>query len=136
MAECGMMQEAKIERIVRKKNDFAKSTYERKELCIVITLTFKFDKNKLNQSGYTDDELLLPMRQHAKRYGITERNNGVFSKDGVDALCDLTMFVPYFVKTFPGYFALLKEWTLDIDGEKEDCIKEMTEWNAAHGIRL
>ena len=31
------------------------------------------------------------------------------------------------------YMDLLDEWTLDVDGEKENCIQETREWFQEHG---
>ena len=38
----------------------------------MVTLSFVFDDAEVDSSGYTRDELLEPMREHAKKYGITE----------------------------------------------------------------
>ncbi|MCM1181291.1 MAG: hypothetical protein NC347_13630 [Clostridium sp.] len=101
----------------------------------MVTLTFVFDKDRIEKAGYTEDELLQPMREHAQKYGILENQHGVFSKDGEDALCVLSMAVPQITEMNPQYLNLLAEWTLDMDGEKEDCIKETREWYAEHGLQ-
>lgn len=94
----------------------------------MVTLTFVFDKDKLEKTGQSEDELLQPMRNHAKKYQIDEKEYGVFSKDGEDALCVLSMFIPDIVDKNPKYISFLKEWTLNVDGEEEDCIHETYEW--------
>ena len=38
----------------------------------MVKLEFVFDKEKIMQAGITESELLQPMRDHAKKYGITE----------------------------------------------------------------
>ena len=43
------------------------------------------------------------------------------------------MAIPLYTNMFPEYGTLLSEWTLDVDGEKEDCIQETREWFANHG---
>ncbi len=60
----------------------------------MVTLTFVFDKDNVEKAGYTEDELLQPMRAHAQKYHIPETQYGVFSKDGEHALAELTMFIP------------------------------------------
>lgn len=101
----------------------------------MVTLTFVFNKEKVKASGHTEDELLQPMREHAAKYGIFENEKGVFSKDGEDALCVISMFIPQITDENPKYINLLDEWTLDIDGEREDCIKETHEWFMKHGLQ-
>lgn len=89
----------------------------------MVTLTFVFDKDKVEKAGTTEDELLAQMRAHAEKYHIAEEKPGVFSKDGEDALCELSMAVPDIVEKNPSYLDLLKEWTLNVDGDAEDCIQ-------------
>lgn len=98
----------------------------------MVSLTFVFNKDKVEKAGYTEDELLAPMREHAQKYGILEEKKGVFSKDGEDALCDLSMFIPMIIRKNHKYIGFFDEWILDVDGEKEDCIKETYEWYAEH----
>lgn len=98
----------------------------------MVTLTFVFDKEKVAAAGKTEDGLLAPMRTHAKKYDIAETEYGVFSKDGEDAMCVISMFVPEIVEKDPKYIGFLKEWTLNVEGDEEDCIKEMQEWYAEH----
>lgn len=65
------------------------------------------------------------MREYAKKFNISEDEYGVFSKDGEDALCLLTMFVTRHTRKNLEYVSFFKEWTLDVDGETEDCILEV-----------
>lgn len=94
----------------------------------MVTLTFIFDRNKLVKAGKTEDALLAPMREHAIKYGIEETGYGVFSKDGEDALCDLSMAVTNIVEKNPRYINFLKRWILNVDGEEEDCIWPSRQW--------
>ena len=82
--------------------------------------------------GYTEDELLQPMREHAKKYEIDEPEKGVFCKDGEHALCEISMFVPEIIDEDPQYMNFLDVWTLDVDGEKENCIEETYKWLRKH----
>ncbi len=88
----------------------------------MVTLTFKFNEKKVLEAGYTTDELLEPMREHSKQYDIDEVEYGVFAKDGVNALAAIGK---YAVNVSPVFLEYLDEWTLDQDGEKEDCMEEM-----------
>lgn len=99
------------------------------------SLTFVFDKDKIKEAGYTEDELLQPMREHAKKYNILETEKGVFYKEGEDAMCVVTMFIPQIIKQIPYYLDFLAKWTLNVDGEKEDCIKETMEWIEEHSFQ-
>lgn len=94
----------------------------------MVTLTFAFNKDKVKEAGCTENELLQPMREHAEKYGIEEKEYGVFSKDGEDALCVLTMFVSRITRKDRNYINYFESWTLDVDGEKEDCIAETLKW--------
>lgn len=100
----------------------------------MVTLKFVFNQERLKQAGKTEDEMLQPMREHAAKYGIAEPAPGFFEKDGEDALCVLTMYVINKTKQDKSYMDYLDEWTLDVDGEKEDCIKELMEWDRDHKV--
>ena len=101
-----------------------------------VTLTFVFNKDKVEKAGHTEDELLQPMREHAQKYGIAETEYGVFSKDGEDALCVVGMFVTGITRSNLEYISYFDCWTLDVDGEKEDCIAETKKWYQKKGIQL
>lgn len=100
------------------------------------TLTFVFNKDKIREAGYTEDELLQPMRKHAKKYEILETEKGVFSKEGEDAMCVVGMLIPKIADENPEYINLLDEWTFNVDGDIEDCIKETREWFEEHKPRM
>lgn len=102
----------------------------------MVTLTFVFNKNKVQEAGYTEDELLRPMREHAAKYDIAEDEYGVFSKEGEDALCVLTMFVSRSTRENLDYISYFDELTLNVDGEVEDCIVETKKWYEMKGIQL
>lgn len=100
----------------------------------MVTLTFVFNQEKVALAGSTEEDLLRPMREYAEQYDISEEEYGVFSKDGEDALCLLTMFVTRFTRKNLEYISYLKEWTLDVDGETEDCISEILKLYKKKGI--
>lgn len=94
----------------------------------MVTLKFVFDKEKVQAAGTTEDELLAPMREHAEEYGITEIEQGVFTKDGEDAMCVVLMFGPKMLKKNPEYINFLEKWPLNVDGEEEDFIDSSRRW--------
>lgn len=100
------------------------------------TLKFVFNKEKVAAAGTTEDALLAPMREHAAKYGIEETAHGFFSKDGEDAMCVITMFVDRHTRTHLDYVSYLNEWTLDVDGEEEDCIDNTLRWYKRKGIQM
>lgn len=102
----------------------------------MVTLTFVFDNEKVISSGNTEEELLRPMREHAEKYDIQEKENGVFSKDGEDAFCLLTMIIPKLAKQNVKILGLLEKWTLNVDGEEEDCIQPSLDWFKVHRPQL
>lgn len=99
------------------------------------TLKFIFNKEKVAAAGTTEDALLAPMLEHAAKYGIEETEYGVFSKDGEDAMCVITMFVDRHTRSHLDYVSYLSEWTLDVDGEEEDCIDNTLRWYQCRGIQ-
>lgn len=94
----------------------------------MVTLKFVFNQEKLKQARKTEEELLQPMREHAKKYDIAEPEHGFFVKDGEDAMCVIGMFIPEITRKDVHYLDYLDEWTFDIDGEVEDCIEETKKW--------
>lgn len=98
----------------------------------MVTLSFVLDKEKVAAAGKTEDELLAPMREHARKYNIVETENGVFSKDGEDAYCVIGMFIPEIVEEDPEYISFLEKWTFNVDGDEEDCIQSARRWLIEH----
>ena len=88
------------------------------------TLSFEFNEKKLIEDGKTKDDILRPMREHAKKYGIKEIEYGVFAKDGKDAMCVIAMFPVNHTMEDLSYISYLEKWELNIDGVIEDCIQE------------
>lgn len=88
----------------------------------MVTLTFDFNMDKVWEAGYTTDELLAPMREHAKKYGIDEVEYGVFAMDGINALAAIGK---YAVSVSPDFVDYLDNWILNVDGKEEDCIEAL-----------
>ena len=88
----------------------------------MVTLSFVFDDAEVDSSGYTRDELLEPMREHAKKYGITETSYGVFSMDGEYALGAIGRYAVHMSDEFMNYFDAI---ILDVNGNIEDLKTEL-----------
>ena len=102
----------------------------------MVTLTFVFNPEKVASVGSSEDELLKPMRDYARKYDISEDEYGVFSKDGEDAFCILTMVIPKLAKNNVKLLNALEQWTLNVDGEQEDCIQPSINWFKTHKPHL
>jgi hypothetical protein len=109
----------------RQRNNKAEKSRKGEQM---VTLRFVFNQDKLKQAGKTEDEMLATMREHAKKYEIAEPEPGYFVKDGENALCALSMFVPKITSKNPSYIQYMDEWTLNVDGEPEDCIAVAKRW--------
>ncbi len=101
---------------------------------VMVSLTFDFNMEKVKNAGYTTDELLQPMREHAKKYGIAEPEYGVFQMDGEDAMCLVGMFVVDITDENHEYISYLNSWLFDVDGDIEDCVQETLKWYQKKGI--
>ena len=90
----------------------------------MMKMTFVLDDNKLRQVGKSADEVMKPMRDHAKKWGIEEVAPYQFEKDGKDALCDLFMFIPEVMEKDNSYYTYFSKWYVEQNGQFfEDCIE-------------
>ncbi len=90
----------------------------------MMKMTFVFDNNRLQQIGKTPDEIIAPMRDHAKKWDITEVAPYQFEKDGENAMCDLFMFIPEILDVDDSYYTNFLSWYVEEDGQLfEDCIE-------------
>lgn len=94
----------------------------------MVKLTFVFNEKVMKKYGVTKEELLKETREYAKENEIAETSFGVFEKDGEDAMCLLLKIAIKILKENLSYMDYLKKLELDVDGEKEDCIKETRNW--------
>ena len=102
---------------------------------ITVSLTFDFNKEKVERDGFTTDDLLKPMREHAKKYGIDEPEYGVFTMNGENAMCCIGMFVIDITKKNHAYISYLNTWLFDVCGDVEDCVETTKERYAEKGIK-
>ena len=95
----------------------------------MVTVTLRFNEEKLKNLGRIVDEMLEPIRESMKSYDVEEVEQGVFQKTGRDGLVVLDCTLDY-MDDHPEY---LDDWLLDIDGEIEDCKAELISYNKEHG---
>lgn len=91
----------------------------------MVSLEFCFDEDKVRMMGYTTDDLLEPMRKHAKKYGITEERYGYFTMDGENALTAIMLYVLDMSKKNREMLDYLIKLELNVDGDVEDLIYEI-----------
>ena len=100
------------------------------------TLEFVFNQDKIKSKGLSEDELLAPMREFAVKWDIEEPRVGFFQKDGENALCDFCMFVMDYPLKDKEFVTYLDAWTLDADGELDDCIAETYDMYREKGMAI
>lgn len=100
----------------------------------MVTLTFDLDYEKMKRDDITEDDMLKPMREHARKYGIIETSKGVFSMDGEDALCSIMIFVSGITDENHNYINYLNTWILERESHTEDCKLETIKIYREEGI--
>ena len=99
-------------------------------------LTFVFNQEKLKKEHKSESDLLYPMRQFAKEYGIEETSTGVFEIDGNNAFALLGGFVADITDEDHSYVKFLDKWELDVGGIIDDCIEDTLDWYREEGIAV
>ena len=89
----------------------------------MVTVTLRFNEEKLNKLGRTVDEMLEPIRKTLAHFHIEEIEQGVFRKTGRDALVVLDCPLRY-IRKHLDYLDYLDDWLLNVDGNIEDCKAE------------
>lgn len=90
----------------------------------MVTVTFKFNKEKLKKYGKTEDEMLEPIKELMEHYDVEEVAHGVFRKDGYYGMDVIDLPLMYIRKHLE-YLDYLDEWIMDVDGKFEDCKEGM-----------
>jgi hypothetical protein len=99
-------------------------------------LTFVFNQDKLNKAKKSENDMLSPMREYAKEYGIIETSTGVFEMEGNDAFALLGGFVADITDEDHTYVTFLDKWELDVGGIVDDCIEDTLDWYKEEGIAV
>ena len=92
----------------------------------MVTLTIKLNKEEIKKADIDEfdvDEFWNKIRDYAKKEEVVENSEGVFEKDGIDAMCILgqipvSVLDLYKHKELLRFFDILE---LNVDGEIEDC---------------
>ena len=100
----------------------------------MITLTFDLNYEKMAQDGITEDDMLNPMREYAKKYDINEIRKGVFEKSDEHGMCLLIKYAIIQCEEINvHYIDYFNSWVLRDDEEPEGediaisalkCLKE------------
>lgn len=94
----------------------------------MVTMTINFNKNKLREQGYTEEQVLEPFDEYCFANGVSRPKINVFEKDGKHALA-LIGKIMYQIMNDENIICLLESWYWDVDGEREDLLKGAYKWN-------
>ncbi|MDE7423776.1 MAG: hypothetical protein K2N51_08805 [Lachnospiraceae bacterium] len=100
----------------------------------MVTMLFDFNKEKAEQYGYNLNEVISEIRSYFKENGACETKYLFFELEGEDAMCIALSYIVKKTEKDPDFIQIMNKCIADIDGEKEDCIKELFEWNQDKGI--
>ena len=89
----------------------------------MVTVTLRFNEEKLEKLCRTVDEMLEPIRESMKSYDVEEVEQGVFRKTGRDAMVVIDWPLLY-IRKHLDYLEYLDDWLLNVDGDIEDCKAE------------
>lgn len=100
----------------------------------MVTMLFDFNEEKAEQCGYDLNEVVSEIRIYFRNNGAQETKQLFFELDGEDAMCIALSYIVKKTEKDPNFIQIMNKCIADIDGEKEDCIKELFEWNQSKGI--
>ena len=101
----------------------------------MVTATYIFNEEKVIAAGKTVEEMMAPIRQMLLENGAEEIAPGVFCKDGFYAM-DVIDLPLIYIRKHLKYLDALDIWTMDIDGEVEDCKEGMINYYKKRGYAL
>ena len=92
----------------------------------MVTLTIKLNKEEIKKADideFDENEFWNKIRDYAKKEQINETSNGVFEKDGEDAMALLLKIPVVLLELYEKKYLLkyFEQLELNIDGEIEDC---------------
>lgn len=92
----------------------------------MVTLTIKLNKEDIKKADideFDEDEFWNKIRDYAKKEEIVETSEGVFEKDGEDAMALLLKIPVVLLELYEKKYLLkyFEQLELNIDGEIEDC---------------
>ena len=104
----------------------------------MITLTFDLNYEKMAQDGITEEDMLNPMREYAKKYDINELRKGVFERSDEHGKCLLAKYIlDKCQKDNIYYIDYFNTWILrdDEEPEGEDAVITMMNILIKKGLR-
>lgn len=101
----------------------------------MITLTFQFNKDKVDNKGISITEIMKPIKEYLFSYGAKEIEPYKFEAEGENAVSIFTSLVLKITKTDIEFINLLDAWVLDAEGEISDCIEDTKKWYLRKGIK-
>jgi len=107
----------------------------------MVTVTLKFNDEKLKKLGRTVDEMLEPIRKTLAHFHIAEIAQGVFHSESDDGTIVQGVTLKFMLH-YSSYLQFLDSWTVEADGVKETCTSPfgtgalpMRFWNIHHQIK-
>lgn len=98
----------------------------------MVKLTIELDEDevkKATKGEFDEVRFWQKIRDYTKSKNITEPSNGVFEKDGEDAMCQLILILIQVLKLDEKQHLLkyFNKLELNVDGEIEDCKQSIIE---------
>ena len=93
----------------------------------MVTVTLKFNEEKLKEIGRTVDEMLEPIRKTLAHFHIEEIEQGVFHSDSDDGTIVQGVTLKFMLH-YSYYLQFLDSWTVEADGVRETCTSAFWNW--------
>ena len=93
----------------------------------MVTVTLKFNEEKLKNRGRTVDEMLEPIRKTLAHFHIEEIAQGVFHSESDDGTIVQGVTLKFMLR-YSYYLQFLDSWTVEADGVRETCTSAFWDW--------
>ena len=93
----------------------------------MVTVTLKFNEEKLKKLGRTVDEMLEPIRKTLAYFYIEEIEQGVFYSDSDDGTIVQGVTLKFMI-AYSYYLQYLDFWTVEANGVKGTCTSAFWNW--------
>ena len=93
----------------------------------MVTVTLKFNEEKLKKLGRTVDEMLEPIRKTLAHFHIAEIAQGVFHSESDDGTIVQGVTLKFMLH-YSSYLQFLDSWTVEADGVRETCTSAFWDW--------
>lgn len=98
----------------------------------MVTIQFALNEAKIKAAGHTVANVENYLRKFYGRMNAKEIAYLTFQRDDEHAMCDLGR-IGYVMRKDPLFLSFLEKCVWDVDGEVEDCIKELGDYIAKNG---